>query len=50
MYGMEELSVDGADSDQLLHWMGWMAETIGQLDPPERATLVATGPPVSRRG
>ena len=42
LYGMDQLSGDGADSDQVLHFMAWIGEAIGDLDESERLTLVST--------
>ncbi len=42
LYGMEQRSGDEVDSDQVLHWMTWIAEAIGDLDQAERSTLVST--------
>ena len=42
LYGMEELSGEGADTDQVLHWMVSIAEAFNELDASERSALVAT--------
>lgn len=33
---------DEVDSDQVLHWMTWIAEALGELDQAERSELVST--------
>ena len=40
LVGMEALDGDGADEDQVLHWMAGIGDAIEGLDPGEREQLV----------